>query len=430
MQSLNIRLRTLTPIWTGGAAGVMDRVHETGLIGSLRWWYEAIVRGVGGWACDPTDETTRCEFDNSKYAAMKRSGVAGTTAVAAELRNVCPVCFIFGCGGWRRSFQLDAPELPRVPLHFRTTGGKPQREWLGRIFGGKKLQDTDQKTTYSIDDLTVTYFTGEQSINLVLRGPDNGYVQGQLSGLLDFIARFGALGARIQHGFGQVAFAGLSDNPNRLAPWIAGMRGLQAKIASGRLRAQGPPQDGAAIFDLQRFFILFYSLEQRKLDPYLDQQTHYGDRRKLDERRYVPCAFDLRYKGDSKAASEAGGMVGLRRWLKERQGWTETDSTDHLEELDLWLGPRAQWGRGNAEQRLPDGLRTAARVFFGMPYRQDGVYQLRIFGFVPEGHPKLETVGDGASLVEEYMQQLFGVAAERKRLGSEILAEAWLQVAG
>jgi CRISPR type III-B/RAMP module RAMP protein Cmr1 len=42
---MKIRLKTLTPLWTGGVeAGKVDRVHETGIIGSLRWWYEAIVR--------------------------------------------------------------------------------------------------------------------------------------------------------------------------------------------------------------------------------------------------------------------------------------------------------------------------------------------------------------------------------------------------
>ncbi len=38
MQTLTIRLRTRTPLWTGGLDGTMDRIHETGLLGSLRWW--------------------------------------------------------------------------------------------------------------------------------------------------------------------------------------------------------------------------------------------------------------------------------------------------------------------------------------------------------------------------------------------------------
>lgn len=45
---MQIKIQTLTPLWTGGVDGKMDRIHETGIIGSMRWWYEAIVRGLGG----------------------------------------------------------------------------------------------------------------------------------------------------------------------------------------------------------------------------------------------------------------------------------------------------------------------------------------------------------------------------------------------
>lgn len=46
-EPLIITLKTLTPLWTGGADGRSDRLHTTGIIGSLRWWYEGIVRGLG-----------------------------------------------------------------------------------------------------------------------------------------------------------------------------------------------------------------------------------------------------------------------------------------------------------------------------------------------------------------------------------------------
>ncbi len=87
MQTLTIRLRTRTPLWTGGLDGSMDRIHETGLLGSLRWWYEAIVRGLGGWACDPT-EGDRCPDRQGRY---------------------CDVCTVFGATGLQRAFRLEGP---------------------------------------------------------------------------------------------------------------------------------------------------------------------------------------------------------------------------------------------------------------------------------------------------------------------------------
>lgn len=86
---MEIKLKTLTPIWTGGVeTGKMDRLHETGIIGSLRWWYEAIVRGLGGDVCDPTNSD--CRYDPNQ-----------------QDNGLCDVCQLFGATGWRRRFRLS-----------------------------------------------------------------------------------------------------------------------------------------------------------------------------------------------------------------------------------------------------------------------------------------------------------------------------------
>ena len=55
---MEIKLKTLTPLWTGGVeTGRVDRLHETGILGSIRWWMEALVRGMGGEACDSSQGT-------------------------------------------------------------------------------------------------------------------------------------------------------------------------------------------------------------------------------------------------------------------------------------------------------------------------------------------------------------------------------------
>jgi CRISPR-associated protein Cmr1 len=69
-------------LWTGDVNGKPDRLITTGLLGSIRWWFEVLVRGLGGSACDPTD--TKCEG-----------------------RNHCVVCELFGCTGWARKFRFE-----------------------------------------------------------------------------------------------------------------------------------------------------------------------------------------------------------------------------------------------------------------------------------------------------------------------------------
>lgn len=76
------QLKALTDLWTGDVNGKPDRLITTGLLGSIRWWFEVLVRGLGGSACDPTD--TKCEG-----------------------RNHCVVCELFGCTGWARKFRFE-----------------------------------------------------------------------------------------------------------------------------------------------------------------------------------------------------------------------------------------------------------------------------------------------------------------------------------
>ncbi len=85
------KLKALTPIWTGDVAQNPTRLIPTGMMGSLRWWYEVLVRGLGGKACDPTVDGVRCPATNKK---------------PQEPTHHCVVCELFGCTGWARKFRL------------------------------------------------------------------------------------------------------------------------------------------------------------------------------------------------------------------------------------------------------------------------------------------------------------------------------------
>lgn len=80
------RLRALTDLWTGDAEGKAQRTIPTGLLGSIRWWCEVLVRGLDGAACDPSDADNRCPDQQGKR---------------------CVVCELFGCTGWGRKFRFE-----------------------------------------------------------------------------------------------------------------------------------------------------------------------------------------------------------------------------------------------------------------------------------------------------------------------------------
>jgi len=91
MNAKEWKLKALTPIWTGSVNQGAERLIPTGVMGSIRWWFEVLVRGLGGKACDPTSDV-RCPDKNVKEP--DKSG------------HHCVVCELFGCAGWARKFRL------------------------------------------------------------------------------------------------------------------------------------------------------------------------------------------------------------------------------------------------------------------------------------------------------------------------------------
>jgi len=92
MEDKTYTIEALTDIWTGDADRRGDRLVTTGLLGSIRWWFEVLVRGLGGSACDPTLEGNRCPDHRKK---------------PTEPGHHCVVCELFGCTGWARKFRLE-----------------------------------------------------------------------------------------------------------------------------------------------------------------------------------------------------------------------------------------------------------------------------------------------------------------------------------
>lgn len=129
---MDIQLRTLTPLWTGGVEQTCDRLHETGLIGSLRWWYEALVRGLGGYACDPTEHS--CTFDEEKYRKSK----ARDERQRLRDAGVCDACQLFGCTGWARKFRLKVSDGKKLlnGQNFLIPSGRVHQSKKGPWAGG------------------------------------------------------------------------------------------------------------------------------------------------------------------------------------------------------------------------------------------------------------------------------------------------------
>ena len=176
MKSMSIEIKTLTPIWTGGVNGECDILHETGIIGSMRWWYEAIVRGLEGYACDPTERG--CIFDKGKYDHAKNEGV--NEHEAFRTAGLCDACLIFGATGWKRRFNLTITDDNTKPA------------WEGDEM--LNVRPPTRSHGWFLLPGRVGSFT------LKIRGdPD---VVSCIASLFIFLEKWGAIGAKSQLGYG------------------------------------------------------------------------------------------------------------------------------------------------------------------------------------------------------------------------------------
>lgn len=237
MEPLEITLKTLTPLWTGGIeTGKMDRIHETGLIGSLRWWYEAIVRGLGGYACDPTTHSCGLVQENlRRFERAKKDGKPLQEAL--QEANICDVCQIFGCTGWRRQFQLavidDRTEIAWTPadqmLNIRPPGRN--RGWFlppGRMGTFALRIDGDRE------------------------------IRSQLIALLLFLEQWGNLGAKSQLGYGLFRIEKLEYGHVQIKQRLE----IAEYAANWQLRGTNPL--GNKLPDLRHFVFFRYQFQPQK----------------------------------------------------------------------------------------------------------------------------------------------------------------------
>ncbi|MBL7184307.1 MAG: type III-B CRISPR module RAMP protein Cmr1 [Anaerolineae bacterium] len=378
---MEIRLRTLTPLWTGGAGRNSDRLRETGLLGSLRWWYEGIVRGMGGRVCDATadDASKRCIFEQKKGETFEDA-----------YAHLCLACRLFGCTGWRRRFRLEVDGLEAQALFFVASSDVHQAagNWLWRMFGGEELGgDRKGRGAAVTFALGVEALWGQQAtLRVVPLGSDAEGTLARVAFLLETIARWGALGAKPQHGFGQI------EVTDGLEPSLV-EEGRRLVVADVRDESGTSQPD---FFNLNHFFSRTFRLAQP--EPYQGTGREIGTPpRGFDYRQhFIPCAFDIRYKSRGKDFRTGKGKdFGMRPWFRERWG---TGVAHRL------------FGRSDARR---DEDRSAGRIHVSHLYRPEpgGPWHLKVWGHVPSnlkddrGNPI--SVEDVAGQVTAFVQTMF-----------------------
>jgi len=306
---LMITFETLTPLWTGGVDGTMDRVHETGIIGSLRWWYEAIVRGLKGQACDPT--TNPCIYDESK-----------------PHNGLCLGCHLFGATGWRRRFRMLVTD--------RTASSGPNGAL--QPTGNRYKRDGKARPSW--------YFKGGRTGRLELRfvPTTSDFDPILLHGTVKLITRWGGLAAKPQLGYGltEIVSQSVSFEPSRFVTAISELAALQ------------PAGSPTTLPSLDRMFFAEIDTPDRGVTATLNMKYDvraafrqaFGNNQRL---RHWVCGY---VRGNERQASKisysqaVGGGVRIWGWIPDNvpvSGVTRDQVIEQIRNTLSAYGTVSQW---------------------------------------------------------------------------------------
>ncbi|HZT30947.1 MAG TPA: type III-B CRISPR module RAMP protein Cmr1 [Bryobacteraceae bacterium] len=132
-------LKARSPIWTGDVDRKGERTVTTGLLGSLRWWFEVLVRGLGGSACDPSDSDGRCPDKSGKH---------------------CVVCELFGCTSCARKFRFDVLDVLNENGKIKRDQIKKDEKFRFRFTLLRPMRDEE----WALLDLTLRLIAGYGAI--------------------------------------------------------------------------------------------------------------------------------------------------------------------------------------------------------------------------------------------------------------------------
>jgi CRISPR-associated protein Cmr1 len=299
--ALRLKVRALTPIWTGDIDRNSRVCRETGLLGSMRCWYEGLVRKHGLRACVPAPG----------------EGCTGA--------RPCEACRLFGTTDRARRFRMDVSGLEPTRIFFRLSEEvRPvSGRWLWTIFEGKEEGNTRDAPTPGATfkfKVQALWSPNPFSITFRTRAREGDMVLPKVAYLLRTMSRDGGIGAKTQHGFGQFAVIEARYGDEVPADWSAlceqGEKALGAASDGGR-KGDGRDADLFTL-DSKRFFSLKFRLSGHPYEAAEDA----GEPPPEYDHSYIPCSFDIRYKYDATP----GASRGLRPALCERYDPDEIDA--------------------------------------------------------------------------------------------------------
>jgi len=322
-----MKITIKTPIWTGDIDLESNLLHFTGIIGSLRWWTEAILRGMNKFACDPVGDE-RCPKEDKEM-------------------QYCLACLIFGATGIRRLFRLEISGGEKL-FDGKTINIKPYYRNRGWYLGSGLKGEID---------LDITPLDRDFDENLLLIP-------------LAIASNWGGIGAKTQHGYGVVKLENKSELKFRNF-----QDALNKILNSGRPRKPNIIERNKTNDALPNIKEMFFAKVQFKV-----QNNDWW--KKVDGIK--PISNDRKIekwiKTDSVPISPA-----IKNWLRfGKQIKTKNGKPLQVSPFSgVSNSTTSNWLLGESK----DDKKSASKINVSCAYRiNNTTWEFRIWGWIPEGH--------------------------------------------
>ncbi|OGF68320.1 MAG: type III-B CRISPR module RAMP protein Cmr1 [Candidatus Fischerbacteria bacterium RBG_13_37_8] len=377
-----ISLKIKTPLWTGDIDGRSDSLQSTGIIGSLRWWIETILRGMDKFACDPVDNNSGNSI--KRCPALKENN--------HDIAQYCPACLIFGATGKRRMFKLrmNGGTETSIGLINIKPNGRNRGWFLGRGLVGNI-------------NLDIIPFEKDFDENIILVP-------------LTIASKYGAIGAKTQHGYGIFEFENYPEI--RFDSFKETLKAVLKKEGIEKLKIE--ERNGGENFlpNIKEMFFTKVQFEAQD-DNWWKEVDGIKERgRAGDGNYYKGCINDSRMVNWVNSGS-IPIPPAIKNWLRFGGGkslWKTGDYNNKDRRIENWLFGSIKNGK------------SASKINISCAYRiNNSIWEFRVWGWIPENSPfnpfsrkdfldNLMTSLDGSGQVKIPWNSLFGSKTKKHKL--------------
>ncbi len=323
-----IQLTCLTPLWTGDIDSKSNVLQSTGFMGSLRWWTEAILRGMGKFACDPTEEW-RCPQKGE----------------SSRIEEFCCSCLIFGATGLRRLFRIEFEGGNRLftggALNIRPNGRN--RGWyLGSGIVG------------NISSKIVTL--------------DNVFDENLIILPLVIASKWGGFGAKTQLGYGVIKIENIPEID--IAKFENAIKKITDETRLSTLKIKLRNDANPGLPDIKEMFFAKVQFEVRNNNWWQEVDGIKKDTSKRYE-GYINDQRMIRWI-QSESVPVAPAIKNWHRFGNGKKLWYTTNADNNIE----------RWLFGSLRDE-----RISSKINISCAYRvNNNIWEIRIWGWIPKNN--------------------------------------------